>query len=125
MPAFFGRVLPAANGGVHGVPEFGYVHDRASFYAAYDSLKCAQQKCLIHLLRDFNQDILANPWEQELKSVAGRFGGLLRAIIATVDLYGLRKRHLGNHKWDIDRFFKGIAETTYPRRQLRATGSGC
>ena len=31
------------------------------FYAAYDSLDCPQQKCLIHLIRDFNQDIRGNP----------------------------------------------------------------
>jgi predicted RecB family nuclease len=85
----------------------------SDFYAGYDSLKCEQQKCLIHLLRDFNQDILANPWDEELKSVAGGFGGLLRAVVATVDVYGLKKRHLGKHKRDIDRFFEGIAETTY------------
>src|SRR5438270_11553512 len=36
-----------------------------------------QQKCLVHLLRDFNQDILANPWDEELKSLARVFGGLL------------------------------------------------
>jgi hypothetical protein len=85
----------------------------SDFYAAYDSLKCAQQKCLIHLLRDFNEDILANPWDEELKTLAGRFGGLLRTVVATVDLYGLRKRYLGKHKRDIDRFFEGIVETTY------------
>jgi predicted RecB family nuclease len=85
----------------------------SDFHASYDSLKCEQQKCLIHLLRDFNQDILANPWDKELKSIAGNFGGLLRAVVATVDLYGLRKRHLGKHKRDIDRFFQDIAEKTY------------
>jgi predicted RecB family nuclease len=83
------------------------------FYTAYDSLKCEQQKCLIHLLRDFNQDILANPWDEELKLVASGFGRLLRAIAATVDLYGLRRRHLGKHKPEIERFFESIAETTY------------
>jgi predicted RecB family nuclease len=85
----------------------------SDFYAAYDSLKCEQQKCLIHLLRDFNQDILANPWDEELKSVASSFGSLLKAVVATVDLHGLRKRHLGRHKRHIDRFFENIAKTTY------------
>jgi hypothetical protein len=97
----------------------------SDFYAAYDSLNCEQQKCLIHLLRDFNQDILANPWDEELKSVASGFGGLLRAVVATVDLYGLRKRHLGKHKRDIERFFAGIGERPTARRRPRATGRGC
>ena len=30
----------------------------SDFYAAYDSLSCPQQKCLIHLIRDMNQEIL-------------------------------------------------------------------
>ena len=29
----------------------------SDFYAAYDSLECPQQKCLIHLIRDFNHDV--------------------------------------------------------------------
>ena len=85
----------------------------SDFYAAYDSLKCAQQKCLIHLVRDFNQDILAHPWDEELKSVASGFGGLLKTVIATVDRYGLRKRHLGKHHRDVGRFFRSIAAAAY------------
>jgi predicted RecB family nuclease len=102
--------------------EGGFLHEMlkdfrgvlvSDFYAAYDSLPCLQQKCLIHLLRDFNEDILANPWDEELKAVAGGFGGLLKAVVATVDRYGLRQRHLGKHRQDVDRFFDGIAEKTY------------
>jgi hypothetical protein len=68
---------------------------------------------MVHLLRDFNQDILANPWDEELKAVATGFGGLLKAVVATVDRHGLRRRHLGKHKPDIDRFFAGMRTTTY------------
>jgi predicted RecB family nuclease len=83
----------------------------SDFYAAYDSLDCPQQKCLIHLIRDFNQDILRNPWDEELKSLASAFGGLLRTVVATIDQYGLRQRHLGKHRRDVDRFFRtSVAE---------------
>ncbi len=85
----------------------------SDFYAAYDSLGCAQQKCLIHLLRDFNQDLLANPWDEELKSIASVFGGLLRRIVATIDRYGLRRRHLGKHYRDVDKFFRTISDKAY------------
>jgi hypothetical protein len=85
----------------------------SDFYAAYDSLDCRQQKCLIHLLRDFNQDLLANPWDEELKSVASGFGGQLRAIIATIDCYGLKHRHLGKHRRDVDRLFRTISAGSY------------
>src|SRR5262245_18365570 len=55
------------------------------FYAAYDSLDCAQQKCLIHLMRDMNQELLSNPFDQDLQSITGPFGTLLREIVATID----------------------------------------
>src|SRR5207253_4468693 len=78
----------------------------SDYYAAYDSLDCPQQKCLIHLIRDFNQDIHANPWDEELKALAAEFGSLLRAIVATIDQYGLRARHLGKHERDVESFFR-------------------
>ena len=81
----------------------------SDFYAAYDSLDCPQQKCLIHLIRDFNQDIQRHPWDEELKSLASKLGSLLRGIIATVDQHGLKRRHLGKHKGDVDRFFESFA----------------
>ena len=32
----------------------------SDFYAAYDSMPCQQQKCLIHLMRDINDDVLSS-----------------------------------------------------------------
>src|SRR5262249_35264905 len=32
----------------------------SDFYAVYDAIDCSQQKCLIHLMRDMTQDLLAN-----------------------------------------------------------------
>lgn len=78
----------------------------SDFYAAYDSLPCEQQKCLIHLIRDINTDVKANPWDEELKTLASGFATLLRAIVATIDQYGLKTRHLGKHKGDMDKFFQ-------------------
>jgi predicted RecB family nuclease len=80
----------------------------SDFYAAYDSLGCPQQKCLIHLIRDFNEDIRGNPWDEELKSVAGDFGALLRAAVATIDEHGLKRRHLGQHKPAVARFWASL-----------------
>jgi hypothetical protein len=62
----------------------------SDFYTAYDSVPCAQQKCLIHLMRDINEDLYTNPFNDELKEIAGRFGALLREIVKTIDAYGLR-----------------------------------
>jgi len=85
----------------------------SDFYGAYDSLPCAQQKCLVHLIRDFNHDIQANPWDEDLKALASAFGQLLRTIMGTVDQYGLRQRHLRKHGRDVERFFRTIAGTVY------------
>jgi predicted RecB family nuclease len=70
----------------------------SDFYAAYDSVPCAQQKCLIHLMRDINEDLHKNPFDDDLREIARRFGALLREIVETVDLYGLKARNLGKHK---------------------------
>jgi len=42
----------------------------SDFYTAYDSLKCEQQKCLVHLVRDIDDDVMKNPLDTELKSMA-------------------------------------------------------
>ena len=70
----------------------------SDFYTAYDSVPCAQQKCLIHLMRDINDDLHKNPFDEDLKEIASRFGALLREIVETIDLYGLKTRHLSKHK---------------------------
>jgi hypothetical protein len=85
----------------------------SDFYAAYDSLACEQQKCLIHLLRDFNHDVQRNPWDEECKTLAAAFGTLLRTIVTTIDRYGLKKRHLNKHRCDVDRFFRAVSGRRY------------
>ena len=34
----------------------------SDFYPGYDSIPCPQQKCLIHLMRDLNEDLFKNVW---------------------------------------------------------------
>jgi predicted RecB family nuclease len=85
----------------------------SDFYAAYDSLDCPQQKCLIHLMRDMNQELLAHPYDNELKSVTGPFGILLRAIVATVDEHGLKQRYLGKYGADVQTFFRYLSEQAF------------
>ena len=78
----------------------------SDFFSAYDSLPCEQQKCLVHLIRDLNHDLLGNPFDEEFKSLVGDFGQLLRLIMSTIDRYGLKKRHLKKHLTDVDRFLQ-------------------
>jgi predicted RecB family nuclease len=85
----------------------------SDFFTAYDSLRCNQQKCLVHLVRDIDDDLLRHPLDGELKEMAQQFGTLLRTIIDTVDKYGLRRRHLHKHKPSVDRFLDNVAAAAY------------
>jgi predicted RecB family nuclease len=79
------------------------------FYAAYDAIECPQQKCLIHLIRDLNDELLKHPYDDELRRIVGDFTGLIRPIVETVDRHGLKTRFLGKHRDCVDRFYKRLA----------------
>jgi hypothetical protein len=85
----------------------------SDFYAPYDALACEQQKCLIHLIRDFNHDVQRHPWDEELKALAADFGQVLRAIVATIDQHGLRKKYLSKHEQEVNNFFHTISQPLY------------
>jgi predicted RecB family nuclease len=84
----------------------------SDFYAAYDSLECPQQKCLIHLIRDMNQELLNHPFDEELRSVTQPFGVLLRDVVATVDENGLKARHLKKHAREVSSYFRELSGRT-------------
>ena len=81
----------------------------SDFYSGYDSLKCAQQKCLIHLIRDVNDDLLKYPFDSELADVSKAFGCLLREIVSTVDKRGLKSYWLGRYKSAVERYFDELS----------------
>ena len=85
----------------------------SDFYTAYDSIGCPQQKCLIHLMRDINQELLNNPFDEELQSITRPFGTLLRVVVTTVDQHGLKRRHLERHKPEVDSFFRQLGGQTF------------
>ena len=85
----------------------------SDFYAAYDSINCPQQKCLIHLMRDINDDLLKQPFNEELKEVVYEFAALLKPMIETVDRYGLKARFLRKHKVFVERFYKKLSKQDY------------
>jgi len=85
----------------------------SDFYAGYDSVDCAQQKCLIHLLRDINEDVLKEPFNVELEELAHSFAGLLRPMVATVDRFGLKAYHLRRHKHAVKRFYRALSRRDY------------
>jgi hypothetical protein len=40
----------------------------SDFYGGYDGLKCQQQKCLVHLIRDMNDDLWKAPFDGEFEA---------------------------------------------------------
>ena len=79
------------------------------FYAVYDAIQCPQQKCVIHFIRDLNEELLNHPYDDELKQLVGAFASLVKPMIETVDLRGLKKRFLGKHRIFVDRFYKRLS----------------
>jgi len=68
------------------LPEFAKIND--------DSVDCPQQRCLIHLMRDLNDDIHQEPFNLEIKEIVQEFGALLAPIIDTIDRFGLKTHFL-------------------------------
>jgi predicted RecB family nuclease len=86
----------------------------ADFYSGYDAVPCRQQKCLVHLIRDLNDDLWRNPWNSEFESFVFAVKGLLLPIFEAVETYGLKRRHLHKFHAAIDRFYQQhIVGTTY------------
>jgi len=85
----------------------------SDFYTAYDSINCRQQKCLIHLIRDMNDDLIKNPFNEELKEMIQGFAILLKPIIETIDRFGLKVVYLKKHKVFIERFYKKLSKCNY------------
>jgi hypothetical protein len=78
------------------------------FYAAYDAVECPQQKCLIHLIRDLNEELLKHPYDDGLRRILGDFSGLIRPIVETVDRRGLKSRFLRKHRVSVDHFYRRL-----------------
>ena len=85
----------------------------SDYYAAYDSLNCPQQKCLVHLIRDLNNDLYKNPFNEEYKNLVTKFTSVLKKIVSTIDQYGLKKRYLNKHKKDVKHFYNHVLNEEY------------
>ena len=93
----------------------------SDFFTGYDSLNCPQQKCLIHLIRDMNEDLLSNSFDSEYKDVVQRFAHLLQQIVETVDKYGLKRRHFRKHRNEAVRFLNQLRGRAIRRQSQRST----
>jgi hypothetical protein len=62
----------------------------SDFFTAYDALDVPQQRCLVHLMRDINEDLLRNPFDEELKLCAVKFSAILTKSFLRSTGTGLR-----------------------------------
>jgi hypothetical protein len=85
----------------------------SDFYAAYDSIQCTQQKCLIHLMRDINEDLSKQPFNEEMRTLGMDFANMLKPMIDTVDRFGLKACHLRKHKQSVNRFYAALSGREY------------
>jgi len=90
------------------------------FYPPYNAISCSQQKCLVHLMRDMNQDILSNPFDIDLRFITDQFGRLLRAIVSTIDKHGLKRSHLQGHSTSVEMFLQSVAGHSFHSEVARA-----
>jgi len=92
----------------------------SDFYPGYDSMPCRQQKCLVHLIRDINDDLWKAPFDKELEAFAVGVQSLLVPILTEVDRYGLKAWHLRKSLKDVERFYdKHIIGREYTSEPVR------
>ena len=85
----------------------------ADFFTAYDSLECLHQKCLVHLMRDINEDLRRHPFDEELRYIAREFGVVLTNAVSTIDRWGLKAHHLHKHVRASDRMLRQIQRKSF------------
>lgn len=78
----------------------------SDFYGGYDACNCRQQKCLVHLIRDLNDDLWKNPFSQVLEGFVSAVRDLLIPIMADVERFGLKRWHLHKHAHLVERFYE-------------------
>ena len=100
----------------------------SDFYSGYDSVECRQQKCWVHLIRDLNDDLQANPMDREYEGFVLEVRNLIVSIMESVQKYGLKSRYLNKFTKQVDVFYKNVIVDkryksdlvlTYQKRFLR------
>lgn len=78
----------------------------SDFYGGYDAVPCRQQKCLVHLIRDLNNDLWNNPYNREYEVFVSEVKNLLVPIFEAEEKYGLKRWHLSKFSKSVNRFYQ-------------------
>lgn len=90
----------------------------SDFYGGYDALPCRQQKCLVHLIRDLNDDLWKNPFNIELEAFVASVRDLLLPILADAQRFGLKTFHLRKHRQRVDAFYRNSIDDSPVGQEL-------
>jgi len=90
----------------------------SDFFPGYDALTCRQQKCLVHLIRDINNDLWASPFDTEYESFVIEVKNLIVPIMEVIQQYGLKKRHLSKFTNHVAIFHNEVIEQIYYKSEL-------
>ncbi|NEX23320.1 TM0106 family RecB-like putative nuclease [Thiorhodococcus mannitoliphagus] len=85
----------------------------SDFYPGYDSVKCKQQKCWVHLIRDLNDDLWVSPFDIEFEKFVLEVKNLIVPILETVDKYGAKTKRLSKFTSIIEKFYEETINKTY------------
>ena len=83
------------------------------FYPGYDSVKCKQQKCWVHLIRDINDDLWRFPFDSEYERFVIKVRDLILPILEAVEKFGLKKRHLNKFLPCVEHFYECVINARY------------
>ncbi len=90
----------------------------SDFFAGYDSLPCRQQKCVVHLIRDLNEDLWKNPFNMEYERFVASVRDLLVPMLKDAVRYGLKARHLRKHQKRVAAFYRNTIQGSTPSQEL-------
>jgi len=82
----------------------------SDFYGAYDSLPCRQQRCLVHLIRDLNDDLWKNPFNEEYERFVSDIRDIFVPIFDDVGKHGLKSWYLKKHLKSVDHMYQNVIE---------------
>jgi predicted RecB family nuclease len=85
----------------------------SDFYPGYDSVKCKQQKCWVHLIREMNDDLWKSPFDSEFESFVLNVRNLIVPILEVVEEHGLKTKKLSKFNTNVTQFYENTINKTY------------
>lgn len=83
------------------------------FYSAYEKVKCKQQKCLVHILRDFQKALKTAPYDDELRIFIQEFLDIFNPIFEKLREKPLNCELIKSQKSETRKKIKNLIKKQY------------